>query len=204
MSVLQALSSSDKWPEGSPTHSLIRLKLLYRKMAYLEANKWLKDNELIARYKGKRSLSAFEGTGWKRVTWNIVKSIVKDGLNDIPLCTELKKSGPTRVCLAFSDGQPRYLAHGGAERTRRTQWATGLSAGIRDLDTKLTLTLDGREANWNGNCKVFVDYEKINLLSIDSDRITLAELQEEIVKVKTGLIPVMERGQAPANAATNN
>ena len=204
MSTLQAFDGSDKWPDGVPGSSLVRLKLLYRKMAYLEANKWLKDQELITRYKGKRGLTAFEGPGWKRVTWNIVKSLVRDGLDDIPLQRGLKKCGPTRVAITFMDGGEVYLPHGGEARIRRREWAQGLMNGIREIQTDLTVTVDARNTAWDGKCKVFVDYEKINLLSIDSDRITLAQLQEELTKVKTGLTPVMQRGQAPVIVATNN
>lgn len=196
---LQLAQDCDKFPNDLTNDVEGRITLLYRKMAYLEANKWLKDNDHISKYKGRRELSAFQGNGWNKVTWNIIKPFFKDALEDLPLLATLKKAGPTRVCLYFDDGAGTGLRWGGTGRVNRDNWISGLRDEIQAATLPIGLSVDLRDASWKGTCKVFLDYNKINLLSVQPDRLTLPQLKAAITEAKILLLPLMERRNPNAN-----
>lgn len=188
MSVLAHIGESDKFPTGLSRRQ--RLEAVYRKMAFLQANKYMKDNGFITRYKGKRSVAQYCNAGYKKVAWNMVKALAQLSFTNIPTLEAIQKTRNANFVLKLDDdwGQRggfgyTYARRGG--RAGRTGHPTEAQIRIRQgrygrMDRLMRqtnpMTATAYDLEYYGLCVVTYNFSKLNLLSMDEDSITLEEM----------------------------
>ncbi len=188
MSVLAHIGESDKFPTDLSRRQ--RLEAVYRKMAFLQANKYMKDNGLITRYKGKRSVAQYCNSGYKKVAWNMVKALAVLEFTDIPTMTAVQKTRDANFNLKMDDGWGHRYGYGYDRRTNRPRGnPTDAQVRIRSarygrIDALVRqanpLSANGYDLEYYGACNVTYNFEKLNLLSMDENSITLETLHGQM------------------------
>ena len=190
MSVLAHIGESDKFPEGLSRRQ--RLEAVYRKMAFLQANKYMKDNGYITRYKGKRTVAQYCNAGYKKVAWNMVKALATQVFADIPTMSGIQKVRNANFQVKLDDGcgnRRGYYGYGRQNRTAGRGTPTDRQIRIRQgryrrLDALVRranpLSTQAYDLEYYGVCNVQYSFEKLNLLTMDEDSITLEELHAQM------------------------
>ena len=78
-----------------------RIALVYWKIAFLAANKYLKESGLITRYKGSKQITEFSGPEWNRLISNIVIGLINKELVDASHIDVIKKAGDQYIAIHF-------------------------------------------------------------------------------------------------------
>ena len=175
-----------------------KIKAVYRKMAYLEANKWLKDQGVIEKYKTKRELYQFATKGYQRLVCNLVKMMVSKTMGDVPQIQEVRKvHGQDKVAISIKlddEGYGgRYVNHNGQIRDDAPQYINDRSQFKDTLEHFLAQTNLVSGTVWHilrdGSVSIDIKYEKLDLLSVQDPPVSIQDFHTLLGQMRQRLWP---------------
>jgi hypothetical protein len=192
MNLVSYIEQTDKFPDV--TEKVKKVEAIYRKMAYLEANKWLKDSDKILRYKGKKDIKAFASDTWPRSAWALISgAVVKPAFLGCAHMHQLKKRPDSSFEISFKDGQgyqSPYYGRNMATVAARREWRDRCRAIAGGGD--VTWAWETHRTEADGIAILRVNYKKSNLVSTAADRISFEKLATDVEALATLVKVAME------------
>jgi hypothetical protein len=165
-----------------------KIKTVLRKIAFLKENKWLKDEELISRYKSKRDLDEYLTAGFNKIIYNMVKSTIAPLLVGLPWTPSLRKRGTSAGSIIFLDGHGylgwRPACTRGSQRLHlqnhmRPLLENAFAALNAEALRHERYTFQHHNLHSNGNFEINFGYSRLALLGGASLR-TLEEFRADV------------------------
>jgi len=176
-----------------------KVKFLYRKFAYLEANKWLLDQGVIEKYKTKRPLEQYGTKGYNRLICNLVKLLVAKSFNGVTQITQVRKIHDmdklTIVIQLDDEGDAyRHVDYNGLVRPGSPSFvlARDIFKGAVEQFCAAQPLLTSATHNLlrGGQAEVRVLYESLDLITVKDQAVSIQNFNTLLRQMREHLWPV--------------